>query len=290
MKNDRRTFIRDISMAAAGLCLLPSCRSILPSNPDTLGLKKIGLQLYTLRDDMSKDTKGVLRQVAEAGYQQIESYEGPSGIWWGMGHKGFKEFVSGLGMEVVSTHCDIGKDFERKAAEAAEVGMKYLVCPWLGKQPNLDFYKRAADDFNHKGTLCKKHGIRFAYHNHAYSFEKIDGVYPQDVMMESTDPELVDFEMDMYWVYAAGENIDHWLEKYKGRFRLCHIKDYSKNPGKDNSMNSVDVGKGVIDWKNVLTSALNNGMKYFIVEQEAYPDTTPLEAIKVDARYMKKFL
>lgn len=290
MKHNRRTFIKEFGIAAAGLCFLPSCRSILPSNPDTVGIKKIGLQLYTLRDDMPKDPKGILAQVAQAGYHQIESYEGSSGIWWGMGPKGFRQYLSDLGMEAVSAHCDIGKDFERKAEEAAEVGLKYLVCPWLGKQPNLDFYRKAAEDFNQKGEICRKYGIRFAYHNHAYSFEKVGGTYPQDLMMKETDPALVDFEMDMYWVHAAHENINHWLEKYKGRFKLCHIKDYSKNPGKDDGLNSVDVGKGVINWKDALTTAVNTGMKYFIVEQEAYPGTTPLEAIRANAKYMMQFL
>ena len=158
----------------------------------------------------------------------------------------------------------------------------------MGKQDNLDKYKAAAEDFNKKGELCHKNGIGFGYHNHAYSFEAVDGIYPQDILMHETDPSLVTFEMDMFWVHAAGEKIEKWLNKYKNRFKLCHIKDFSRHPVIDNSLNSVDLGKGVIDWNSALKTAFKNGMEYFVVEQEAYPGTTPLDAIRANAAFMKK--
>lgn len=251
---------------------------------------QFGLQLYTLRDDMPKDPKGVLRQVAAAGYKQIESYEGPLGMWWGMSAKEFRAFNANLGMEVVASHCDVFKDFERKADQAAQAGLKCLICPWIGPQDSLDSYKKMADTFNEKGKICQQAGIRFGYHNHAYSFMKKDGQYPQDILMANTDPTLVDFELDIYWVKAANQNIKQWLTKYPERFRLCHIKDYSKTPGSDDGKNSVDLGKGVIDWSDILTAASKAGMQYYLVEQEAYPDTTPLEAVKSNGKYMQQFV
>jgi len=264
----------------SGLSLLDAC-----NNPGKIG--DFGIQLYTLRDDMPKDPKGVLKKIAGFGYKQIESYEGAKGMFWGMSNTDFKKYMDDLGMKIVASHADINKDFEKKAAEASAIGMKYLICPWLGPQKSMDDYKKAADNFNKKGEICKSTGIRFAYHNHDYSFKPIEGQLPQDVMMNNTDASLVDFELDMYWVATAGEDIEAWLKKYKNRFRLCHVKDRSKTPGTNNSQNSVDLGTGSINWPSVLKTAKENGMKHFIVEQEYYAGTTPLKAVEVNAGYMK---
>jgi sugar phosphate isomerase/epimerase len=248
-------------------------------------LNAFGLQLWTLRDDLPKDTKGVLKQVASFGYKQIESFEGPKGMFWGMTHKEFKSYMDGLGMKIVASHCDIDKDFEKKAAEAAEIGMKYLICPWKGPQKDIDAFKKFADEFNQKGEVCKKNGIRFAYHNHDYSFEVLNGQMGQDVMMKNTDPSLVDFEMDMYWVVTAGQDIETWLKKYPNRFRLCHVKDRTKNTKEKDA--SCILGQGSIDYPKILKAAKKSGVHYFIVEQEKYEGTTPLKAVETDAAYMK---
>ena len=286
----RRKFIQLSGGAAAGITLssMAGVSFLSSCDEDAKKIKKFGLQLYTLRDDMPKDLRGVLKQVAGFGYKQIESYEGAQGMFWGMSHTDFKKYMDELGMTIISSHCDINKDFETKAAQAAEIGMKYLICPYKGPQTSIDAFKKFADEFNQKGEVCKKNGIRFAYHNHDYSFKPLDGQLGQDVMMKNTDPSLVDFELDMYWVVAAGQDIETWLNKYKGRFKLCHIKDRSKTPGTDNGKNSVDVGTGTIDWTKVLKTAKATGMEYFIIEQEAYAGTTPLKAAEADAAFMKK--
>jgi sugar phosphate isomerase/epimerase len=250
-------------------------------------LKTFGVQLYTLRDDLPKDPKGVLKQLAGFGYKQVESFEGPKGFFWGMTNKEFKSYLDSLGMSIVSSHCDFRKDFERKAAEAGEIGMKYLICPYLGPQKSLDGFKKAADDFNKAGEICKKNGLRFAYHNHNYSFNKQEGQIPQDVMMQNTDPTLVDFEMDIYWVVSAGADPIEWLKKYPNRFRLCHIKDRAKNAAPTNFDASVDLGLGSIDFKSILAEGKKLGFKYHIVEQEKYENTTPLKSAEVDATYLK---
>ena len=288
MNKDRRAFLKLTGSLAMGSILLPSCTTAKTASAGSSGLSAFGLQLYTLREDMPRDPAGVLKQVAGFGYRQIESYEGPKGMFWGMGHTGFKKYMDDLGMEIVSSHCDIRKDFEKKAAEAAAIGMKYLICPWLGPQKTLDDYKKAAQTFNECGRICKKEGMLFAYHNHDYSFKPLEGQLPQDVLMNETDPSLVDFEMDIYWVVTGGHDPEAWLKKYRNRFRLCHVKDRSKTPVTDNGKNSVDLGTGSIDWKKILKTASENGMQYFIVEQEAYPNGSPLEAVKTNAAYMKQ--
>jgi sugar phosphate isomerase/epimerase len=290
MENSRRRFIKVSGGVTAGfalsgvtgLSLFDGCEA------GAAPIGDFGIQLYTLREDFPKDPKGVLQQLASFGYKQIESFEWKDGMFWGMTPAEFKSYLDGLGMKIVSSHCDMNTNFEKKAADAASIGMKYLVCPWLGPQKTLDDYKRFADTFNQKGEICRKNGIRFAYHNHDYSFKPIDGQLPQDVMMNATDAALVDYEMDIYWVVTGGQDAEAWLKKYKNRFKLSHVKDRSKNPVPDNGKNSVDVGTGSIDWPKVLKTAKENGMEYFIIEQEAYPNGTPLAAAKTNAEYMKK--
>lgn len=293
MDTQRRKLLKLGGNLAAGIALAPLACKLMPKETKAVedaakGLDKFGLQLYSLRDDMPKDPMGVLKQVSSFGYKQIESYEGVQGMFWGMSNTAFKKYMDDLGMTMVSSHCDMNKDFEKKAAEAAAIGMKYLICPWLGPQKSLDDFKKYADEFNKKGEVCKKNGIRFAYHNHDYSFKELEGQIPQNVMMDNTDASLVDFEMDIYWVVTGNNDPEAWMKKYKNRFRLCHVKDRSKTPVTDNGKNSVDLGTGVIDFAKVLKTAKANGMEYFIVEQEAYPNGTPLDAVKVGAEYMKK--
>ncbi len=289
MQYNRRKFIKITGGVTTGFALSSlTGMSIFSSCEEAARIKKFGIQLYTLRDVIGTDPKGVLKQLSSFGYKQIESYEGAQGMFWGMSNTDFKKYMDDLGMAVVSSHCDINKDFEKKAAEAAAIGMKYLICPWKGPQKSLDDFKKFTDEFNQKGEICKKNGIRFAYHNHDYTFKPLEGQLPQDVLMKGTDASLVDFELDMYWVAAANEDIEAWLKKYPNRFRLCHVKDRSKTPGADNGKNSVDLGTGAINWSSVLKTAKTNGMEYFIVEQEAYPNGSSTEASKVNARYMKK--
>jgi sugar phosphate isomerase/epimerase len=299
--SNRRSFIKWGGSLAAGLALAPMACKLMNKEEEKkaeeqskaadaarLVIPAFGLQLYTLRDDLPADPKGVLAKVASYGYKQVEGYEGKDGMFWGMGNKDFKKYMDELGMSFVASHCDIEKDFDRKAAEAAEIGMKYLICPWKGPQEKLDNFKKFAEEFNARGEICKKNGIRFAYHNHDYSFKELEGKLPQDVMMELTDPSLVDFEMDIYWVVTGGQDPEAWLKKYKDRFRLCHVKDRTK--GATEAADSCTLGQGSIDYAKILQVAKDNGMEYYIVEQEKYAGTTPLQAVEANAAYMKKFV
>lgn len=302
MNNKRREFLKWGTQLVAGAAIIPmacklssnekakgseSANSASTTNPATASaaLQYFGLQLYSLRDDMPKDPKGVLKQVSSFGYKQIESYEGKQGMFWGMSNTDFKKYMDELGMTIVSSHCDINKDFEKKAADAAAIGMKYLICPYKGPQKKLDDFKKFADEFNQKGEICKKNGIKFAYHNHDYTFKELEGQLPQDLLMNSTDPSLVDYELDMYWVVAGGQDPETWLKKYKNRFKLCHVKDRTK--GATEAADTCTLGEGSIDYPTILKTAKENGMEYYIVEQEKYAGTTPLKAAETDAAYMK---
>ena len=306
MSTNRRNFLKQSGLVASAFAFgsLAACNneskttdatgdttSNAANNPPASTAKPIGdfgLQLYTLRDDLPKDPKGILKQVAGFGYKQIEGFEGAMGLWWGMTAADFKKYLDELQISMVSSHCDTTKNFEKKAAEAAQVGLKYLISPYVGKQKTLDSYKKIAADFNQYGEVCKKNGIRFAYHNHGYTFEQQEGRFPQDVLMENTDPNLVDYEMDIYWVATPGQNPENWLQKYPNRFRLCHVKDRIKGAKPEEHDASTDLGTGSIDFARVLKTAAANGMQYYIVEQERYDNSTPLKSAAADAEYMKK--
>ena len=286
MNYNRRNFIRLSGGAAAGVAVSSMAGiSLLSCAEKAKANEPFGIQLYTLRDILPADPKGVLKQVASFGYNFIESYEGPLGMFWGMTNKEFKKYLDELGMTIVSSHTDINKDFERKAAEAAEIGIKYLLCPYLGAQPSLDAYKKHADEFNKRGEICKKNGIRFGYHNHEYTFEMMEGQYPQDVLMTNTDPALVDYEMDIFWVVTGKQDPVTWLKKYPNRFKLSHVKDRKKNTEERDAM--TELGTGMIDFPTVLKVAKENGMEYFVTEQDTNFTTSPIKSIEQNATYMK---
>lgn len=187
---------------------------------------------------------------------------------------------------MVSSHVNINEGFEEKAAQAAEIGMKYLICPYIGPQTSMDAWKTVTDRFNKCGEICKKNGIRFAYHNHAYSFQAFSGMIPHDFIMDNTDPDLVDHEMDIYWVVTGGADPIEYLTKYPNRFRLCHVKDRMANT--TDRMASTNLGTGIIDFPKILKVAKEQGMKYYIMEQERYDGSSPMDAARVGADYLSK--
>lgn len=295
MKHNRRQFIRKSGMIAGAALALPStivkCASG-GAKTSTLikgGLKEFGIQLYTLRSLMPKKPKHVLKKLSEYGYNTIESYEGSEGMFWGMTNKEFKAYMDELNMKIVSSHTNIDQDLERKAAEAAEIGMEYIVCPSVGPQKSMDAWKGITDKFNAAGETCKKEGIKFAYHNHAYTFKAFSGMIPHAYLMENTDPELVKYEMDIYWVVTGQADPIDYLKKYSGRFTLCHVKDRLKDARADETSASCVPGTGQIDFPKILKVAKENGMEHFILEQERYDNTTPLGAAEAGANYLKDF-
>lgn len=290
MQCNRRKFIKLTASGFAVTALSGGVFSCTATAKSVAGrhLNSFAIQLYSLRDVIGKDPKGVLAKVADMGYKELESFEGPQGMFWGMKNTEFAKFVEGLGMRIVSSHCGF-RDFERKAAEAGEIGMKYLIIPSVGPRKTIGEFKKIAEKFNTTGQICKKNGIGFGYHNHAYSFKPVEGQLPQDVMMQNTDPDLVDFEMDIYWVEVAGEDPVKWFEKYPNRFKLCHIKDRTKNAPDDGENHSCILGHGDIDFKKILSTGKDKGLKYYIYEQERYAEAPPLEAARLSADYLKQF-
>ena len=251
--------------------------------------RKFGLQLYSVRNDMTNNPKLTLKNLASYGYKHLEGYEGSKGLFWGMSNIDFKNYLSDLGMKMIASHCDETQDlegFRKKCDQAAEIGVEYLICPSLSPRKELDTFKRHAERFNKNGEIAKSSGIKFAYHNHGYTFEKIEGVYPQDILMNGTDSNLVDYELDIYWMVVVGEDPIEWFNKYPNRFTHCHVKDALKT-NKRSGFESCTLGKGMIDFKTILSHGKKRGLKHYIVEQEAYQDSTPMEAARDNVAYMR---
>lgn len=298
---DRRKFLKQSTKAAVAAALFPyyGCGSSEANGAQeteaaatTAGsshkLDKFGIQLWTLRDIIADDPRGVLKALSEFGYKQIESYEGDMGIFWGMSNTEYKAYLDELGMDAIASHCNINENFEEKAQQAGAIGMSYLVCPYVGLKESLDDYKKIADQFNECGEICKKYGLRFAYHNHDYSFQELEGQIIQDYLMDNTDPATVDYEMDIYWVVTGGADPIAYLEKYPGRFKLSHVKDRMKDVPADERAASCVLGNGVIDHPKILDVAEQQDMAYFIVEQERYDECAPIDCAKADADYLKQ--
>lgn len=261
----------------------------------------IGLQLYTVRDAMQQDPVHTLQQVAKIGYNSVEgaTYTG-SEKFYGMDPLLFKKVLKDNGLVMLSNHYRLGEekspaivkgtmlhDWQKAVDDAAEAGLKYMVCAYLSAEErgSLDTYKALAEAFNKAGTTCKKSGIQFCYHNHDFEFEAQRGVYPYDILLDDTDKNLVKMEMDLYWVTKAGHDPLELFKKHPGRFPLWHVKDMAKTP--DHTF--TEVGNGTIDFKSIFHQKALAGMKYFYVEQDTCPGS-PFDSITQSFNYIKKNL
>ncbi len=285
----RRQFIKTTGLLALAA---PAFKTRLFAHPDKAKLPALGIQLYMVKEDMEKDAAGTLAQLGKMGYTQIESYGGHSGIFWGITNKEFNKIARDNGLTMVSSHYSGDADaFEREAALAAEIGMKYLIYPWKGPQKTIDAFKAIADEFNNYGAICKRNGLRFAYHPHDYPYKPVDGQLPINVLLDNTDKDLVDFQMDFYYTITEGQNPEAYIKKYNPRFKLCHIRDVLKErlPVGSEEESACDLGKGIVNYPQLLTTALDNGMEYFFVEQSRFYQETPLQSAKFNAEYLQQW-
>ena len=251
--------------------------------------KIIGLQLYTVRDKIKQDLKSTLEKVAKVGYNSVEAagYNATDGTFYGMVPKAFAELLNGLGMSLNSSHTVFELDVAEKViADTASAGAKYIIYPFLPDKfrSNLDGWKATAEKFNKIGEIAKTNGIQFGYHNHAFEFDKMEDQIPYDLLLLQTDPSLVTFEMDLYWVTKGGYNPVNYFKKYPGRFQLWHVKDMTKT----DEMFFAPVGSGRIDFSSIFAEKKTAGMKYFFVEQDSFKDLDAFESIEMSYKYLSQ--
>lgn len=247
-----------------------------PARPpgEAAGFGPVGIQLYTLRDLMAVDVAATLEQVATIGYREVEFagyFDTPA--------REVRRLLDSLGLVAPSAHIDLatldGPDADKAIDDAAEIGHRYLIVPWLdeAERGSLERYREHAARFNRLGERCRANGIAFGYHNHAFEFESLDGGVPYDILLAESDADLVKFELDLFWVRAGGGDALHYLRGHPGRFELSHVKDMSL----DGTM--VDVGDGAVDFAGLISAGVEAGMRHFFVEHD-----TPADPLATAAR------
>lgn len=228
--------------------------------------QKIGLQLYTLRDQLPQDLEGTLKKVAAMGYREVELFGYTDGKFFGKSAKEFRSMLQGLGLSAPSGHYGTGNsrptvkgtltnDWNKAVDDAAQVGQKYMICAYLEPQERktLDDYKRHAELFNKAAEVCKKSGLQFGYHNHDFEFVSLEGQIPYDLLLKNTDPKLVQMELDLYWISFAGKDPVSYFQKHPGRFPLWHVKDMEKSAERS----FAEVGRGTIDFQRIFNAKKN---------------------------------
>lgn len=248
-----------------------------------MATKEIGVQVYSVRNELEKDFSGTLKKLSEIGFTNIEAYGlRVDGTMYGMTPAAYKEEVEKYGMNLVATHSTYFtvEDAPVIIEAAKEAGVKYLVIPYLSEELRGD-YDAIAENLNQVGAMFKDAGISFGYHNHDFELIPLeDGRIPLEILLEGTDPENVEFELDLYWVVKAGADPASIIEKYQGRFSAFHVKDA------DTDLNQTTVGNGIVDFQSILKNGDMAGMKYYFVEDERTDD--PFANLQAAYSYLLK--
>lgn len=299
MNTSRRLFLKDSGLAIAGASFLPTFLKEKKENAI------LGIQLYSVREDMKKDPSGTLKKLASMGYKDVEHAGYYHGKFYGYAVEDFKKLLQDNGLTMASGHSFLGSqqwdpskndftdEWKQTITDAAAVGMKYMISPGVDeslcrRKEDFDHYM---DLFNKTGELCQKAGIHFAYHNESYEFNhSLDGNLIYDLILQTTDKRLVAQQIDIGNMYEPGGRAMEYLKKYPGRFLLMHVKGEMKReaPAQNgNVYESTLLSKGVVPVKEIVDYARKTGTKYFIIEQEEYQDMAPLECALQDFKIMK---
>lgn len=323
-KQNRRQFIQQASIglcgALAGSSLLTACNSISPTqtNPFT----QIGLQLYSIRDLLLQDPKTTIQTIAKIGYSHVETfgYAADSDTFWGLKTKELKKILTDHGLKTHSGHYDIRnyleqdntqpENIEKYLETASTLGQKYIIAPTTPKNKlndlQTDDYKYMAEQLNKAGELAQQSGIQIGFHNHFWELREFaNGTRGLDILLAFTEPSLVTFELDIFWINKAGLSPQSYFKKYPGRFALWHIKDISKTHpdiivGPDYDDQPIDsiltkvkfteVGTGTINYPLLQQSENEAGLKYAFVEQDQIYLPNQFESIQKSYEYVQKYL
>jgi sugar phosphate isomerase/epimerase len=277
----RRTFMGTVALGLAAM-----------RRASAASIRRVGVQLYTVRADMEKDFDGTIAKVAGIGYKEVE-FAG----YFNHTPQQVKDVLARNGLTSPSAHIDypsLAGDAWLKAIDAAKtIGHEYLINAWVDeairKQP--DSWKRIAETYNRAGEVSRKAGLQFAYHNHNFEFAPVDGKLPYDFLLDTCDPSLVKMEMDLCWITSAGKDPLEYFRRYPGRFPLVHVKGLGKKIGDatvpiDKILPEItDVGHGdVIDWKRIFAQSEQAGIQHYFVEHDI--PKAPLDSLKASYDYV----
>lgn len=273
---DRRTFLTTLggaAIAASGIGALACANSTqVAAMPGAATVQPrfgpVGVQLYTVRDEMKKDVAATLARVAGIGYREVE-FAG----YFGRSPADIRALLDADGLTAPSAHIPLAmlkSDLPGAIAAAKIIGHKYITVPWIDEsvRKSMDDWRGIARDLNTIGGQVSREGLRLAYHNHDFEFTPIGGQIPYDMMLAETDPALVSMEMDLYWATKAGQSPLAYFAKYPGRFRMVHLKDSRGAPANE----ITEVGSGTIDWRNIFAHRTQAGIEHFFVEHDQPTD------------------
>lgn len=288
---NRRKFIINSGLALSAIAVSPSFAFAAKK-------KAIGIQLWTLRDTLPKDVKGVLAQVGKVGFNEVETFGySPKNGFFGTSVKEFKSMLCDNNLRATSNHFDFNgyiengnTDIIKSYTEAANIlDSEYITVPYVienlrGKSG--DDYKKLALSINKAAEICRSAGLKLAYHNHDFEFTKFGATNGYEILLNETDKNLVDFEMDLYWVVRSGNSPLELFKKHPGRFKMWHVKDMDKI----NPEFNAEIGTGKIDFKAIFDQSEQAGMKRFFLEHESNYQPNPIESTAASYVYIKNNL
>jgi sugar phosphate isomerase/epimerase len=244
-------------------------------------LTRIGVQLYTVRKEMEKDFEGTLRRIARLGFTEVEF----AGLF-GKDPKKIRQLLKELKMRAVASHIDwqrLKNDPAGAIRETKELGAKYMVLAWFppAERKTLEQWNDWVKLLNRVGKMSFQQGIKLLYHNHEFEFVPIEGIRPFDILLKDVDRRYVGFEIDIYWLMLAGEDIFSLFSRYPKGFPLVHIKDMSKT-----KKEMVDVGDGKINFGEIFAQQKKSGTKHFFVEHDN--SENPFKTLERSFEYLRK--
>ncbi len=267
---------------------------------------KVGLQLYSVRDEMEKDMDATLRAVKEMGYDYVE-FAG----YFGKGAEEVKAILDKYELQAVSVHQAIDL-FEAEGASAVEylnvLGVKYCAIPWYKIDEYHNNWDKTIERFKGVSKLLADGGIKLMYHNHDFEFQAIDGEYILDRLFKAISADMLMPQLDTCWVHYAGVNPTDYIKKYSGKTKILHLKDFvcerlgggpvyalidkdgkeiKSNSREDNGFKLVPLGMGIQDFPSMLSAAQEAGIECVIVEQDNSADRPPMEAARISREYLR---
>ncbi|WKN41675.1 sugar phosphate isomerase/epimerase family protein [Tunicatimonas pelagia] len=297
----RRNFLKTTAAASVSIPFLSSA-ALTINNPY---VAQMGVQLYTVRDQMENDPVATLKAIKEAGYAQIEggdvrAYQELTPIMQDLGLTSSStffpwSFITGR-WDLVEQEKPKNYSFEKMVDDAVKYNFKYLVFGYMveGERETLDDYRKVAEQLNRAGELCQKAGIDLCYHNHAFEFEPMEGQVPFRILMEEFEPSTVFFELDVFWASLAGHDPIGLMKEMPKRIKLLHLKDKKPNTPTMFDHNQVphdtfqELGDGVVEITKIMQLAKEIGVEQCFVEQDQSPN--PVASINQSMSYLRSNL
>jgi sugar phosphate isomerase/epimerase len=280
----RREFVTGAAASAAACALAPRAFGKKMDRP-------LGVQLYTVRSLVDKDLPGTLAAIRKIGYRTVETYVAE----YKMTAKELRQAILDAGLIAPSGHFAYN-DFGTRMDYAKELGLECVVCSSVPSTVgnSADGFKQAADQYNAWGEQARKTGMKFGFHNHNSEFKAYGGLTGIDILLQNTDPALVAWQMDCYWVAQAGFDPVEMLKKHGKRMQSLHVKDRKPNfptstDTGPSSAHFTEVGTGTLDWTTILHLAGKDRIPNMYVEQDQ-TDLPPLESLQISYTNLVKFL